>query len=96
MKDARWRDFLQRGFFPAVAQHRLCFKRLTACQALVDVASYDLLVMKVLSGRRGVWHCTLLLVLCMTYDIATLCSPQMSSCALMPMAHLFSQRPWNS
>ena len=48
MKNARWRDFLQRGFFPAFAQHRLCFKRMTACQALADAASYDLLVLKVL------------------------------------------------
>ena len=47
MKDHRWRDFLQRGFFPAVAQHRVCFKRMTACQALADTALYDLLVTKV-------------------------------------------------
>ena len=50
MKDARWRDFLRRGFFPAVAQHRLCFKRMTACQALVNAASYDLLITKVPSS----------------------------------------------
>ena len=55
MKDARWRDFLQRGFFPAVTQRQLCFKRMTAFQALVDTASYDVLITKVLVPMVFSW-----------------------------------------
>ena len=47
MKDARWRDYLRRGFFPAVPQSGICFRRVTAQDALADDTLCDILLIKV-------------------------------------------------
>ena len=47
MTDARWLDFQRRGFFPAVAQSRACFKRISASEALSGRGTCDIVLVKV-------------------------------------------------